>query len=220
MSPEFFVRVPTFTLVVAATATLTLASCSDATDPVAGGGGASAGSQDPSSTRTPTITSPSASPTNGPSSSPGAQAEANCPDGRWKLDNDEWTSLVQAQIPAGSTVESVDGDVILTLGADGSYSTAYQDWTITMTVEGGTAVINRNGTDSGTWEDTDGRAVLTDQNPNSVVNGYVETSEGRVEMSNTDTVPTGLGASFAYECQGTTMLATTGDGILTFTRTS
>ncbi len=209
-------RAPVLSVSIAATAALLLAGCSDSPTSAAADGSASptmATSASPTG-------SMSASPTDGADTDQPDQASADCPVGQWKMDNDDWASLVQSLIPAGSTVASVEGDVILTLAADGSYSTAYQDWTITMAVEGGTAVIHRDGTDSGTWEDTDGRAVLTDQNPNSVVDGYVETSEGRIDMPNTDSVRTSLGASFAYECQGTTMQATTDDGTFAFTRAS
>lgn len=209
-------------LAFVAAAALTLTGCSDIFGQ--GSTAASSSSASPSDSATPVPgTDPSASPSGGPTNGPDeddeleAQIAANCPEGRWLLDNDAWADLLQAVAPDGGSVDSVDGEVFLNLGADGSYSSVYQDWTITMSVEGGTSVITRDGTDSGGWSDSDGVAVLNESTANSVVTGYVEAPEGRFDMPTTDGVPTNIDEDFAYECQGQTLLATTDEGTITFT---
>ncbi len=201
-------------LALIATAALALAGCSDSAGTGDATGTDGSGSPAASSSTTATAGSPTPTNTEQPLES---QIAAGCPTGRWVLDNDVWGDLLRSMIPSEGSLDSVEGEVFLSLGADGSYSTVYQDWTMTMSVEGGTAVITRDGTDSGTWADRDGRAVLTDESSGSAVTGYVESPQGRIDMPTTDGVPTNVGESFAYECEGTTLLATTDEGTFTFT---
>ncbi len=202
-------------LALAASATLILAGCGDSS--AAGSATDIDGSASASISASPLPGSPLASqdPT---SESPPSETRtaANCPDGRWRLDTNSWTALLKSMTPAGSSVESVDGDVVLNLNADGSYTTVYQDWTIALAVDRGTSVMTRDGTDSGTWEGADGRAVLTSREDTSVREGYVETPDGRFDVPTVDSVPTGVGEEFAYECDGTTLWATTDDGTLSW----
>jgi len=214
------VRILTMPLALAATAALTLAGCSDSVGAgSAAGTSGPGGSASPESSTSPTpITSPasSAMPTN--TEDPvESQIAADCPAGRWRMDNDSWASLLRANVPSDGSLDSVTGDMFLSLGADGSYSSVYEDWTITLSVEGGKSVISRNGTDTGTWQDSDGRAVLTSQTRNSVVTGYVESPQGRFDLPTTDTVNTDVGQSFSYSCDSSTMTATTDEGSFTFT---
>lgn len=206
-------RTPVLPFAVAATAALVLAGCSDSADSSTAGGNASP----TGATSAPTTGPMSASPTDDSPTDEASQIAANCPVGRWKLDNESWADLLRSKITAEGSLDSVEGDVFLTLGADGAYSSVCQDWTITMSVEGGRSVITRTGTDSGTWADRDGRAVLTDESSGSVVTGYFESPDGRVDLPSTDSTPSSVGESFSYECEGTTLLATTDEGTFSLT---
>lgn len=210
---EFAVRTPVLPFATAAAAALVLAGCSGSADPSTAGDTASpTGATSASPTR-----SVAPSPSDDSQTDEESQIAANCPVGRWKLDNDSWADLVRSKLSGEGSLDSVEGDVFLNLGADGSYSSVYQDWTMTMSVEGGKSVITRAGTDTGTWADRDGRAVLTDENSGSAVTGYFESPEGRIDLPTTGSTPTSVGESFSYECEGTTLLATTDEGTFSLT---
>lgn len=150
-----------------------------------------------------------------------AQVAANCPEGTWLLDNDDWADALESLLPAGSgTVRSVEGPVVVTLAGDGSYQTSYDQWTLTFDLDQGTSVITRDGTDSGTWSHTDTTVDMQGTGTNSEVSGYVETEAGRIDMPTVDGTQTEVLETFEYRCEGLTMEAITDEGTYTFTHTN
>lgn len=167
----------------------------------------------------------------GTGGSPGADADAEgdgqgggtggeCVVGTWRLDNDAWSDLLQSILDAetaGST-NTVVGEVLLVLNADGTYDSVHTGWQITMVMTEGTTVLTREGTDSGTWTGTGDAVALVERTPGSVVTGYVEVDGGRFDLPTNDGTSTDAIQDFTFTCSATTLHATTPDGVLLFTR--
>jgi hypothetical protein len=217
-------KTPTIPFTLLAAAVLTLSACNPGS--LFGAGTEGEGSATPDESTNPTSsTDPSASadPDDDGSEEDSeeeleAQITANCPEGRWLLDNDDWADALEALLPAGSgTVRSVEGPVVVTLASDGSYQTSYDQWTLTFDLEQGTSVITRDGTDTGTWSSTDSTVNMQGTGANSEVSGYVETDAGRFDMPTVDGTQTEVLETFGYRCEGRTMEAITDEGTYTFT---
>lgn len=74
--------------------------------------------------------------------------------GTWEVDNQSFADILQK---AGELegvdigLQSVTGTATAVFAADGTGSTTYKNWTITMAMEGNEAVIEREGTDLINW---------------------------------------------------------------------
>ena len=89
-----------------------------------------------------------------------------CFNGTWLADNEFFLASFRE---FGDEPTSVTGEVHLTFAADGSVTTEYSGWRITMVVEGGESVITRNGVDEGTFTVNDDRVTIHEHNMGSVM---------------------------------------------------
>lgn len=71
-----------------------------------------------------------------------------CLVGEWEGDNEYFLAQMQE---FGGVVDDVTGRVTLTYAPDGTFTTNYQDWTITGSAEGQAIAITRTGMDQGTY---------------------------------------------------------------------
>lgn len=171
---------------------------------VAAGGGA----DDATSEETqPQDAEPEAEPEPAPEPLPLAGAE--CLHGTWDADNDSFLSRMQE---FGDGVESVEGRVTLEFGQDGSLTTDYQDWLITMSAEGGTVTVHRSGIDRGTFSATDDTLTLADDQLASTIT----VNAGGMIMS-VDPVAAYYDA-VPYTCDPSEALIESTDGTLLLTR--
>lgn len=109
---------------------------------------------------------------------------AECLTGNWFVDNEEFGELMSTV--SGTAVDDVQGTVMVTFGADGTTTTHYDEWIHSITVDGATVTIERNGSDSGTYEVAqDGTMTLTDTEMSSITESHMEVGGRNV----TSTVP-------------------------------
>lgn len=98
-----------------------------------------------------------AGPAAGSSESEPAPDPLTCLHGEWLADNESFLASLRE---FGDEPTSVTGEVTLTFAPDGSVTTRYDAWRITMAVEGHEAVIIRDGTDEGTFTADEGRVSI------------------------------------------------------------
>lgn len=149
-----------------------------------------------------------------------ASAGEDCLFGVWRLDNQAWAVLLQEILDAEGegSVRSVDGEVLFELESGGTFASTYSDWSITMEAGEGIAVINRDGTDTGTWTRSGNTVSVGESSTDSVVTGYVESDGSRIDMPTVDGTTTDAIQDFSYECNATTLEATTAEGTIVFDR--
>jgi hypothetical protein len=114
-------------------------------------------------------------------------------------------------------VTDVTGSMMLTLRADGSTDTYYEDWTYTFTVSSATVTIVKDGTDSGTYVVADDGGVdLTDTD-------LASTTDARMTISGNEVAqvvePQPSVFSLAtLACSGDELTATVGSQVATLHR--
>jgi ABC-type Na+ efflux pump permease subunit len=114
-------------------------------------------------------------------------------------------------------VTDVTGSMMLTLRADGSTDTYYEDWTYTFTVSSATVTIAKDGTDSGTYVVADDGGVdLTDTD-------LASTTDARMTISGNEVAqvvePQPSVFSLAtLACSGDELTATVGSQVATLHR--
>lgn len=136
---------------------------------------------------------------------------AACLPGKWILDNAKFAALIAAG--TGGVVDDVQGLALLTLGADGSTSTRYEDWSHTITSDGATMTVVRNGTDSGTYSLAGGSMTMTET---SVASEVVMTMNGNV-MGAASHEPS-VFSQATFSCSGDTLTVTADGGTSTLHR--
>lgn len=85
-----------------------------------------------------------------------------CLVGTWLADNKQLGALFKsaaAGTDAAGAVSDPTGKVLVTFGPEGQYSANFQAWTMTMSQEGMTIELIREGTDTGQYQATDKGAV-------------------------------------------------------------
>lgn len=176
-----------------------------------GGGGAGAGStDDDSADNEPTDDNDSSDEQpQEPAPEPVALAGAECIYGTWIADNN---SALAGMQQFGDEVQSVSGTVVVEYGADGSFTTDYQDWLITAQAEGVTVTIHRSGTDRGTFSATDDAITMTDQE----MGATLVMDAGDYTMA-VDAEPSSY-ADAPYTCSANELVINTPDGTAVLSR--
>ncbi len=169
-TPTFFRRKGVFAALAVASVLLLGTGCA----PESGLGGSLGGSTGGSAGSGSDNTDSSES---GGNSSAGKLTGKDCLPGDWDLDNEKTAALFQQM--AGGLVDNVRGAVTLTLRADGTATTNYQNWTHTVTIEGGRSEVERHGIDHGAWSAaSDGHMAMEDTEVGSITTVTV-TAGGR-----------------------------------------
>lgn len=198
-------------LALGAVAARTLAACGGAEDEGTSGPDTTA---EPTSDASPTETTTAAE----ESEEDDSQAFGACPEGRWELDMDVWADEMQRTMGADIDVVSVEGRVWITHEPDGTYTAEYEDWNSEFSTGNGTMYMERDGVDTGTWDDTGGTITVSQVSQDSQFDSYVETPEGDLPLP-TGNQATDITGEFDYECQGEDTMVTFTDGIeLDYTR--
>lgn len=131
----------------------------------------------------------------------------DCLPGDWLLDNAEFGRMMSA---AAGEVVTVEGTAVLTLGTDGKTSTAYGHWSHTLRVHDVLFVIERHGTDRGTYVvSSDGTMMLTDSTIGSTTTMRMAAA-GRETALTAEPEPSIFDRA-AFTCSGDT-LTFTADG--------
>jgi len=213
-------------------AALMLSGCGDkeddqiASEPVGSAGSATPDATVPAPGTTPATPSaappassaPSAdpSPSDVPSDPTGDPAAlTDCLPGNWYSDPEEFAALMVGN--SKNLVTDVTGSMMLTLRADGSTDTYYEDWTYTFTVSSATVTIAKDGTDSGTYVVADDGGVdLTDTD-------LASTTDARMTISGNEVAqvvePQPSVFSLAtLACSGDELTATVGSQVATLHR--
>lgn len=203
------------------TATMLLSGCSEKEDDqsAAAASGAAASTE-------PGVTAPTPGPDSPATSEPTATLEpppteesppemeltgAECLPGNWFLDNAEFGALLSAA--AGSTVSDLTGNVMVTFREDGTTSTAYDEWTYTVVVDGTQLTLIKNGIDHGTYQvAADGTMSMVDTDLSSVSQMKLEV-DGAPVISTVQSEPSVFGSA-AFTCVGDE-LTVTADGATT-----
>lgn len=142
-----------------------------------------------------------------------------CTKGVWLLDNESYRELMQQFADEGdSTVRSVTGQVVFTFGDGDTFTTLYDDWTIITDTEGGSATIERNGSDAGTVRYATGSLTLVEEQSGSTTTGWVDTPNGRTAIPNLGTSGDLLEENAGYGCSGDNLSLQIPDGTLFFVR--
>jgi len=209
MTPARLPAHPSLIVVIALAAALTLAGCDDEEDHAAGDGPGAAGTKatqdEPDGDTTPAEDE----------SSTAALTGAACLPGNWVVDNEEFGELMSTV--SGSAVDDVSGSVMVTFREDGTTTTHYDDWKHSITVQGATVTIVRDGEDSGTYQVADdGSMSLTDTQMSS-------TTKARMKMGGrtVDTVAPKTPSVFSqatFTCQGDELTVTADGGTTTLHR--
>lgn len=147
--------------------------------------------------------------------------DADCLATTWLLDNESWRlMLAPLAQQSGGTLESVTGELVLDLSEDGTYSSSYSNWAITTRVNGGSAVIERNGVDSGIWahDSSLGTLELIEYELGSQIEGYIEDPvNGRTPLPATGTDDSASLENVEYICGSEDLLITLELGTVFFT---
>ena len=81
----------------------------------------------------------------------------------WRLVNATWQDVVNDSLTGDNgVVQSVEGEIHLTLADDGTYTVDYRAWLVVVSAIGGGFETKRVGLDSGTWS-LDGDVVTLEQ---------------------------------------------------------
>lgn len=138
-----------------------------------------------------------------------------CLVGTWDADNSRFAAIMAALMEEGGSVNGVTGKVVLTFTADGQTSTAYSDWTLSMSIEGMTSDVVRNGIDSGEFSvEPDEKLTMRETGSDSTVVVHV----GGMTMGPqpaTDTMPV---TQAAFTCETSLLKIVTNEGELEFAR--
>ena len=134
---------------------------------------------------------------------------ASCLVGEWTASNDFFLASIRQ---FGDEIKSVEGEVVVTFGADGTMVTDYRGWLITAVAEGVTVAIERTGTDRGIFEATESTVTIQDQQMGSVLQmsgeGFGMTVDGEPAHY----------VDAAYTCDATAAMVTTPDGAMQMSR--
>ena len=147
-------------------------------------------------------------------------SDEECLTATWRLDNDSWQDAVGNSFEQGGvTLESLGGTVLMDLRADGSLSSVYDRWTITMSIDGmdGGGTIERDGIDTGSWELSGDTVEISEESADSVVSTSFEVEGQVMEMDGIEGEASAI-ETFVYECDADVLVATTGEGTFSFTR--
>ena len=149
------------------------------------------------------------------------QGDADCLASSWLLDNESWRlMLAPLAQQSGGTLESVTGELVLDLSEDGTYSSSYTNWAVTTRVDGGSAVIERNGVDSGIWahDSSLGTLELIEYELGSQIEGYIEDPvNGRTPLPATGADDSASLENVEYICGSEDLLITLELGTVFFT---
>lgn len=91
-----------------------------------------------------------------------ATSPTSCLVGTWLADNQQLGALFKSAAEgtdAAGAVSDPRGEVLITFGAEGQYSAAYDAWTMEVSQDGMTMELIREGTDTGSYEATDEGSV-------------------------------------------------------------
>lgn len=165
-----------------------------------GAGGGGSGGSEPDET---------GQPGSEPDSEPDAQAEpaalegAECVYGEWLADNN---SALAGMTQFGDQIKSLEGNVYVTYNEDGTFTTDYQDWTISAHQDGVDITIHRHGLDQGTFSATDTTITQRDETMGAVITmtSPVGTLEVPAEPAAYVDAP--------YTCTATELVLSTPDG--------
>lgn len=134
---------------------------------------------------------------------------ASCLVGEWTASNEFFLASIRQ---FGDEIKSVEGEVVVTFGADGTMVTDYRGWLITAVAEGVTVTIQRTGTDRGIFEATESTVTIQDQQMGSVLQmsgeGFGMTVDGEPAHY----------VDAAYTCDATAAMVTTPDGAMQMSR--
>ncbi len=147
-------------------------------------------------------------------------SDEECLTDTWRLDNDSWVDAVSGSFASGGvTLVALDGTVLMDLRDDGTFSSVYQNWTIStsMAEMGGSGTIERDGVDSGTWSVSGDTVEITESSSNSVVNTMFEIDGQTMSMDGIEGQADAI-ETFRFDCDASTLVATTAEGTFTFSR--
>lgn len=152
---------------------------------------------------------------------PPRRSGAECVIGTWQNDNEAWGETFMAIVPADAPVEleSVTGTTTIDFRTDGTSTTVYEDWTISMRVTQpeGSGTITRNGVDHGTYQaGDDGSLTVTDTEVNSVVDTAFTIGGQTMAMPGIQGEEAQvIGGAGTYDCDGDRMsISVEGQGMV------
>lgn len=124
----------------------------------------------------------------------------DCFPGNWLVDNTDIQKYMEA-VSGGAKI-STTGSVYLAYNADGTSVTNYDHWTNTITLEGATSVVERNGIDQGTYTaSNDGTFTGSDTSIGSVTSMTVTGPGGQTIAMSVDPEPSVFDTG-QYTCSG------------------
>lgn len=134
---------------------------------------------------------------------------ASCLHGSWLANNEYFLASMRE---FGDEPTSVTGEVTLSFNPDGTITSEYRGWRITMLTEGIESVITREGIDEGTFAATESHVDIQETS----VGSMLSVAAGGVNMPIT---PEPAGYSQAqYTCDNADATITTPDGTVILSR--
>ena len=134
---------------------------------------------------------------------------AACLHGTWLADNE---FFLQQMREFGDEAQRVEGRVTMDFAGDGTVTTEYADWELTMLVDGIEGTLRREGVDSGTFEVLGDRVVIRETSMTSVLTATIAGMEMDFESDPVDY------SDAALTCSVDEATITTSDGVVVLTR--
>ena len=155
-------------------------------------------------TETPTTTAPA-----------GTAIGVACTAGTWTMDNDSFAAMwlaVAGAAGGGVTLDSVDGAVIVEVGADGVWTSTYSDWGFTASADDFTMTLSITGDDrsTGTFSD-DGSFTFVESSLNTVVTMTASAGGVNVPIPPQADTQSAFRGSGTFVCDGDSMTVNVDD---------
>ncbi|MGF3056299.1 hypothetical protein [Microbacterium sp. YY-01] len=166
------------------------------------------GDPSPTSTSGTAVTEADETDTEDVAGEPAAEAAA-CLQGTWLADNAYFLAQMRE---LGDEPQSVNGRVTVTFGDAGELTTVYDGWRIVAIVDGSETVIERDGTDRGTYSHDDTRISMQETSMGSVL---TLTAQGMQMPFDVDPINF---VDAEYTCDATTATIATPEGPAILTR--
>lgn len=132
-----------------------------------------------------------------------------CLIGEWEADNAYFLAQMQ---DFGDVIDDVTGRVTLNYAPDGTFTTNYQDWTITGSTEGQAVSIHRTGVDEGIYTVNGDTISFEDTNMGSTM------TISAAGMNMTVDPDAAFYTEATFTCDATTVRVVTTDGDMILTR--
>ena len=172
---------------------------------------------DPDSTGDETVATTDASTTTevAPTTLAGPISGIACTAGSWTMVNDSFAAMwlaVAGAAGGGVTLDSVDGAVIVEVGADGVWTSTYSDWGFTASADDFTMTLSITGDDrsTGTFFD-DGSFTFVESSLNTVVTMTASAGGVNVPIPPQADTQSAFRGSGTFVCEGDSMTVNVDD---------